>query len=176
MPDPELTVRPAEPAEAEQLAHIVNTAYGRTPEPAGWTSEADLVEGQRVDGTRLRELMAAEGSVLLAAEQHGETVGCVHLVREAPGVSHLGLLSVRVDHQDQGLGRALLEAAEAYARDEQGAGRIVMHVVSARGALLAWYERRGYERTGETEPFEPPGEQRSLAGELSFEVLEKPLD
>lgn len=175
MPDPELTIRPARPDDADGLADLVNTAYGRTDEPAGWTSEAHLVEGARVDADRLQALQDPPESVVLVGEQGGQTVGCVHLERTAPGVSHLGLLSVRADRQDEGSGRRILAEAERYAQEAQGADRIVMHVVSARTELVAWYERRGYERTGETEPFEPPGDQTSLAGKLAFEVLEKPI-
>lgn len=168
----DLEVEAASLDELEDLVDLVNTAYGRTSKPAGWTSEADLVAGPRIDADRMAELIERPDSVVLVAEVDGETVGCVHLQRQGDSACELGLLSVRPDRQAEGLGRRLLSRAEAYARRELDAERIVLHVVDAREALIAWYERRGYERTGETEPFEPPGDQRSLAGPLAFVVLE----
>ena len=50
-----------------------------------------------------------------------------------------------------------------------------MTVISLRHGLIAWYERRGYRRTGASEPF-PYGDDRvgvPLRGDLHFVVLEK---
>lgn len=168
-------MRPADRSDVDTLVSIVNVAYGRTDEPDGWTSEEGLIEGPRIDRTRLDELRQRPGSHLLVVEQDGQLVGCVHLQADEEASCELGLLSIDPSVQDQGLGGWLLSEAEAYAGEELGAERVVLHVVSARSKLLAWYERRGYERTGEREPFEPGGEQRSLVGPLAFEVLEKPL-
>ncbi len=85
------------------------------------------------------------------------------------------LLSVRVTEQGSGLGRALVAAAEDYARRELGARVIAMYVLTVRRELLAWYERRGYRRTGDIVPFHSPPGQRFLRGPLEFERLEKRL-
>jgi hypothetical protein len=53
-----------------------------------------------------------------------------------------------------------------------------MTVINVRGTLSAWYERRGYVRTGETKPF-PYGDERfglPQREDLHFEVFEKELD
>jgi GNAT superfamily N-acetyltransferase len=74
------------------------------------------------------------------------------------------------------LGKILLSAAEQWVRD-RGGKRIRMHVVNVRDALIAWYLRRGYHKTGETEPF-PYGDDRfgaPLRDDLSFLLLEKDL-
>jgi ribosomal protein S18 acetylase RimI-like enzyme len=68
----------------------------------------------------------------------------------------------------------LLAAAERFAQ-ERGAHRIRMSVVNVRTTLIAWYERRGYILTGETQPF-PYGDERygrPLRGDLHFVLLEK---
>ncbi len=68
----------------------------------------------------------------------------------------------------------MLRAAEDWARN-QGAQCIRMSVTNVREALIAWYLRRGYERTGATEPF-PYGDVRlgkPLHDDLCFVVLEK---
>lgn len=166
-------MRPADRSDVETLVSIVNAAYGRTDEPDGWTSEEGLIEGPRIDETQLEELRQRPGSHLLVAEQDGHLVGCVHLQEDGGASCELGLLSIDPSVQDRGVGRWLLSEAEAYAGEELGAERIVMHVITAREQLLDWYERRGYERTGKTHPVDLEGEQRSLVGPLSFEVLVK---
>ena len=90
-------------------------------------------------------------------------------------MAFLGMLSVRVSEQGSGLGRALVAAAEDYARRELGARVIAMYVLTVRRELLAWYERRGYRRTGDIVPFHSPPGQRFLRGPLEFERLEKRL-
>lgn len=165
-------MREARFPEADRVASLVNDAYGRTSTPSGWTSEDDILEGPRIKAADVEELLAREGSQLLAAETDGEIVGCVHLQRIDEEACELGLLSVRADEQDQGLGQRILAAGETHAR-ERGADRIVLKVLTVREELIAWYERRGYEPTGETERFEPDGPQRSLVGPLSFAVMEK---
>jgi hypothetical protein len=52
-----------------------------------------------------------------------------------------------------------------------------MTVISVREELIAWYERRGYRRTGRTTPF-PYGDERfglPQRDDLEFELLIKPL-
>jgi ribosomal protein S18 acetylase RimI-like enzyme len=86
------------------------------------------------------------------------------------------MLTVRPDLQARQLGRRLLAEAEAYAAS-RGAQRMRMSVITVRETLIAWYERRGYVRTGETLPF-PYGDARfgvPLRDDLFFDVLEKPL-
>ena len=86
------------------------------------------------------------------------------------------MLTVSPGLQAGGLGRHLLGEAERYAR-EWGASDVVMTVISVRDSLIAWYERRGYLRTGERRPF-PRGDERFGRPErddLEFVVLEKPL-
>jgi ribosomal protein S18 acetylase RimI-like enzyme len=85
-------------------------------------------------------------------------------------------LTVRPDLQNRQLGRALLSAAEEFAK-ERGGRRIRMTVVNVRDSLIAWYERRGYRSTGETQPF-PYGDERygrPLRDDLHFVVLEKDI-
>ncbi len=91
-------------------------------------------------------------------------------------VWYLGSLAVEPGLQNGGLGRELLDAAEGWAA-ARGARRVRMTVVNVRDALMAWYVRRGYRRTGATRPF-PYGDDRfgtPLRHDLCFVVLEKPV-
>ena len=170
-----ITFRPAVASDAQVVAAIVNGAYRGDATGRGWTSEADFIAGPRIDEAGFLALLAKDASVVLLGLRDGDIVGCVHLEGSEDGVAFLGMLSVRVSEQGSGLGRALVAAAEDYARRELGARVIAMYVLTVRRELLAWYERRGYRRTGDIVPFHSPPGQRFLRGPLEFERLEKRL-
>jgi len=158
---------------------LVNSAYRGQGAQAGWTTEAGYIDGQRIDLESLRvDLAAAPQALILTArdEPEGPILGCVWLEPAQDGAWYLGMLTIRPDLQDRQLGRTLLEAGEAHAR-ERGAKSIRMTVVHIRDTLIAWYQRRGYVLTGETRPF-PHGDDRfgkPLRDDLAFVVMEKPL-
>ena len=170
----------ARESDLEAIAALVNSSFRGDSSRAGWTTEADMVGGQRTDPEILRsDLAARPGAVLLTLRDapEGELLGSVWLEPKAPDVWYLGMLTVRPDLQARQLGRALLRSAEEYAM-AQGARRMRMTVITIRETLIAWYERRGYVRTGELRPF-PYGDERfglPQRDDLRFEVLEKWLD
>ena len=167
-------------SDLEAIAALVNSGYRGDSSRAGWTTEADFLGGQRTDAASLRaDLSARPSAVLLTLrdEPGGDLLGSVWLEPHSPGVWYLGMLTVRPDLQARQLGRTLLADAEAYAA-ARGAKRIRMSVISVRDALIAWYERRGYARTGESLPF-PYGDERfgvPLRDDLRFDVFEKTLE
>jgi len=170
--------RPATPADVPALVALVNSAYRGEASRAGWTTEADLLDGQRVDADGLTADVATPGVVVLLAEQHDEPtpalIGCVKLHRQG---SHcvLGMLTIRPTAQGAGLGSRLLEAAERWAVTHWSAPSVHLTVIAQRSELIAWYERRGYERTGEQRPF-PYGDARfglPRRDDLVFDVLRK---
>jgi len=163
-------------ADLEAVAILVNSAYRGESSRQGWTTEADYIDGLRTSANALREdLVATPGAVMLLHREAGELQGCVWLAPAHDEAWYLGMLTVRPDLQDRGIGRQLLAAAEDYAR-EHGGRRMRMVVVSIRDTLIAWYGRRGYRLTGETEPF-PYGTRFGIAkrADLEFVVLEKGL-
>lgn len=171
-----LETRPAADADAPALAALVNAAYRGESSRAGWTTEADLLGGQRVDADAIRGMIAAPDSVILMHLQDDAPVGCVHLKRTGDDC-YLGMLTVQPTIQGSGLGRQLLEAAEGWAIERWHPRSMSMTVIVQRAELVAWYERRGYVRTGERKPF-PYGDERfglPRRDDLAFEVLRKPL-
>ncbi len=170
---------PALPAEHDALVALVNSAYRGQGAQAGWTTEAGYIDGQRIDLESLQaDLAASPDAVILTArdDAEGPILGSVWLEPAEPSVWYLGMLTIRPDLQDRQLGRTLLAAGEAFAR-ERGATRMQMTVVHIRDTLIAWYERRGYALTGETRPF-PHGDDRfgkPLRDDLAFVVMEKAL-
>jgi ribosomal protein S18 acetylase RimI-like enzyme len=174
-----LTVERATDADIEALTTLVNSCYRGDESRAGWTTEADFLDGQRTDAAMLRaELAERPGALMLVMRDApaAAPIGTVWLEPRAGGTWYLGMLSVRPEMQSRQLGRRLLAEGERYAR-ERGATRMRISVFPMRDTLLAWYERRGFRATGETLPF-PYGDPRHgipLRDDLHFVVLEKPL-
>jgi GNAT superfamily N-acetyltransferase len=168
---------PAVEADYPEIIDLVNLAFRGSGPSASWNVESGFIEGQRLNESLLREDFAAKrGGYLLTHrdEANGPLIGTVWLNPVGAAVWNLGLLAVRPDLQKKQLGRTLLAAAEGFAKG-RGAQRIRMTVVNVRDLLIAWYERRGYTRNGETQPF-PYGDERfgrPLRDDLHFVVLEK---
>jgi N-acetylglutamate synthase-like GNAT family acetyltransferase len=170
----DLAVRLATAADVPALHALIEGAYRGDSARAGWTHEADLLDGQRTDVVALADMLADPAQRLLVAESDGRLTGCVSLRTLADGGVYLGLLTVDPALQAAGLGRRLLAAAETQARDA-GASRIEMTVIARRVELIAWYERRGYTQTGERRPFplDDPRFGLPRTRDLEFVVLEK---
>lgn len=169
---------PVSTAELRDIVRLVNAAYRGDGAKAGWTHEADYIAGQRIDLATLTQDLETAGARVLAWRDapDRELLGCVWLEPAGEDAWYLGMLTVRPDLQDRGLGRQILEAAERHAA-ELGARRVGMTVVGVRDSLIAWYRRRGYALTGERAPF-PYGDARfgqPLRNDLDFVRLEKTL-
>lgn len=170
---------PATDADVPAVAALMNRAYRGTGADAGWDNEAGIVEGARTSETLLRQEMAADGDATLLLWRpmpDGDPQGCVWLRPLGDGAWYLGSLTIEPGRQNAGLGRRLLTASESWVR-ERGGTEIRMTVINVRDRLLAWYERRGYAATGETEPF-PYGDDSvgtPTRDDLRFIVLRKPL-
>jgi len=170
-------LRRATEADFPEIVALTNRAYRDTGPGASWNVET-MIEGQRLTQAQLSADLASapNAHLMIWRDAGGEHLGHVWLEPQADGAWYLGLLTVRPDRQDQGLGRALLAASEAYALG-QGARRIEMTVVDRRDTLIAWYERRGYRLTGERRPwpYDDPSIGRPTVPDLGFVVLEKAL-
>lgn len=171
-----LTFRSATLADIPALVELVTSAYRGDVSRQGWTTEADLLDGQRIDPEVLRQDLLRPRSQVLLALSGERLLACVHVADE-DGAGYLGMFSVRPDAQGSGVGKQLMIEAERYARDELGMPVMRMTVIDLREELIAFYERRGYLRTGIKKPF-PYGDERfgvPKRDDLRFEVLEKSL-
>ena len=171
-----LTTRLATAEDAPALVALVNSAFRGDSSKAGWTTEADLLDGQRTDLEAVTEMISAPGHVILVHVPDHDLVACVHL-KKNDGDCYLGMLTVLPTAQSSGLGRRMLEAGERWAIDHWASRSMQMTVVLQRVELIAWYERHGYTRTGQRKPF-PYGDERfglPRRPDLAFEVLSKPL-
>ena len=167
--------RKAEAGDAEVIATLINSCYRGDSSREGWTTEADLLDGTRTNESEVKSLITAAGSMMLLCVQGGEIIGSVHLQHEGSS-GYLGMLVVKPGLQGGGLGRRLMEAAESLVREEWKVRKMTMNVFTVRSELLAYYERRGYRRTGRAKPFEPHDVHGTPRVEgLELEVLEKDL-
>ena len=149
----------ADSSDLVAISQLVNSAYRGDPSRLGWTTEADLLGGQRTDPHTLEESLRDPDAVVLFLRERGEIVACVYLKRRGE-TAYLGMLTVRPPLQSAGLGKRLLALAEDWVIENWHSRKIEMQVISKRLELIAWYERRGYALTGAREPF--PVWRRSL--------------
>jgi len=171
-----LNFRSATPADIPALVTLVTSAYRGDVSKQGWTTEADMLDGQRIDPDVLARDIDRDRSRILLAERDGVLLACAH-VAEDEGAGYFGMFSVRPDLQGGGVGKAMLAEAERVARDEWRLPAMRMTVIDIRDELIAFYVRRGYVRTGIKKPF-PYGDERygiPKRDDLRFEILEKPL-
>lgn len=166
-----MTIRTAARDDLPRLHPVIERAYRGDAARGGWTHEADLLSGTRTDIATLAVIVDDPRQRLLIAEQDGAPIGCVQVTDQGDGLCYLGLLCVDPTLQAAGLGKQLLAAAEATARETFGATAMEMTVIDVRAELIAYYERRGYRASGEKRDFPikryPP---------LFMSVLVKPLD
>lgn len=173
-----IPVRLARSDDAPAIVALVNSAYRGDSSRVGWTTEADLLGGQRTDEIAIRDFIAGapQQRMLLSEDLEGSLQACVQLQNRGDH-AYLGMLTIRPTLQASGLGRALLASAEHDVRAAWGSSRMVMTVIEQRDELIAWYERRGYARTGEKAAF-PYGDPRfgePKRPDLRFVVLAKDL-
>ncbi|MEO6689144.1 MAG: GNAT family N-acetyltransferase [Dokdonella sp.] len=172
-----LAFRVAQAADVDAIVALVESAYRGDASKQGWTTEADMLDGQRTDPVSVGSLLAkADSRVLLAESADGTLLACAH-VEKIGDAGYFGMFSVRPTLQGGGVGRAMLAEAERVARDDWTCNEMQMTVISIRDELVAWYERRGYRRSGVFKPF-PYDDARfgiPKRDDLRFELLVKPL-
>jgi RimJ/RimL family protein N-acetyltransferase len=140
-------VRKAEPGDAATLVRLAE-AVGSEEEgwliaDGGWRS---VSEERRYLKTIRRHSYAA----VLVAEVDGRVVGRLSLGRDShPASEHVADVGLMVaeGYRRRGIGRALMEAGEAWGR-EVGVRKIELHVFPHNEAALALYDELGYRRVG----------------------------
>ena len=154
------TFRIATIPDAPAIVALVNAAYRGESSRAGWTTEADLLDGVRTHDAEIIELIALRDSMILLCCDVADLLGSVHLQRvggndgeNTRAAAFLGMFAVKPNLQSQGIGKQLLHAAEAAVLREWGVTKMLMDVISVRSELIAFYQRRGYVLTGKQKAF-----------------------
>ncbi|GIH08000.1 N-acetyltransferase [Rhizocola hellebori] len=166
--------RTATADDAEAIVALVQSAYRGEVSKAGWTTEADILDGQRTDLAAVTDILADPQSLILLTA--ADMTACCHLQNQGY-YAYFGMFAVDPGRQRHGVGKALLAEAERIAATHWGADEMHMTVITARQDLIAWYVRRGYTPTGKRTPF-PYGDERfgiPLRDDLEFELLVKSL-
>ena len=172
----DLTFRDATDADVDVIVALIESAYRGDSSRTGWTTEADILEGQRTDPEGVLAVIKAPDSRLLTVEREGAVVACCQLEHRGAH-AYFGMFAVSPALQGAGLGKVIIAEAERIARASWGVREMHMTVISVRDDLIAWYERRGYRRTGRMTPF-PYGDERfgiPQRDDLRFELLVKEL-
>ena len=167
-----MNITKATPHDIQELVTLINSAYREESSKKGWTTEAGLLGGIRTDGDALQQMISKENAVILKFCNEDNVIeACVYLEKKNNKM-YLGMLTVSPMLQTKGIGKKLLFAAEEYAR-EQNCFAMQMTVISVRNELIDWYERHGYYKTGEKQPF-PDDEKFGVQKQpLQFVVMEK---
>lgn len=166
----------ADESHLPSIVALVNASYRGESSKKGWTTEADLLDGQRTDEKSLLECLKSPDSVILIAEDENnqdKLVGCVHLQKHGDRC-YLGMLTVSPEIQSQGIGKMLISEAEAFCQFWD-CTHIFMTVITARTELIAWYLKLGFKDTKELQKF-PYGDERfgiPKRSDLVFTTLEK---
>ncbi|HEU4819884.1 MAG TPA: GNAT family N-acetyltransferase [Qipengyuania sp.] len=163
-------IRPAALADLPALHAVIERAYRGDSARLGWTHEADLLSDTRTDLGTLQAIVADPAQVLLVLFEGRVPLGCVNVANRGEGTAYLGLLCIEPTRQGGHLGRQLIAAAESHARDAMRCHTIEMTVIEQRTELIAYYERRGWRRTGERRAFPVP-----LDPPYAMDVLAKVL-
>lgn len=170
-----IAFRIAEHADIDALVALVESAYRGDESRRGWTTEADLLGGQRIDADGMRAVIDGDASWVVMAERDGDLLGCAHLQKQGDA-AYFGMFAVRPGLQGGGVGDAILRECERLAALWR-LRAVRMTVIWTRTELIAWYQRRGYAATGERKEF-PYGDERfglPKRADLWFEVYEKAL-
>ena len=168
------TFRVATEEDAKTICDLVNSAYRGESSKKGWTTEADLLDGQRTDEDAIINSIQLPNSYILCGFENGKMWGSVQLMYDE-GEGYLGMFTVDPLKQAGGLGKILIFEAEKFLTSRFSVKRVWMTVIVQREELIAWYVRRGYRRTGKFKPFPYDNERfgKPKRPDLKMEILEK---
>ena len=170
----------ASESHVAQLVDFVNAAYRGESSKAGWTTEADFLDGQRIDAEMLLEsVKSTQHEILLILED--ETIKACCEVKQAVGCNEvraeIGMICVTPVEQGRGWGRKMVSYAEKFCKEKWNISEYIMFVITLRKPLIAWYEKLGYKDSGERKPFPSHDPKFGIPKILNieFQVMKKPI-
>ena len=164
----------AEASDAPNVASLVNSTYHGTESAYGWTPETHLHSGPRTSVEAVAAHILDPNSRFILCERPDALIGCA-LIERCDSDVHFGMFAVRPRLQAAGIGKAILAKTERCAIELWQSRTMTMSVISVQGALIAYYERRGYYRTGDRAPFPFGEEPGALRTDYDLVTLRKNL-
>jgi len=146
-----VTFRFALKSDAEEISRLVNCAYRPKLNNHGWTHEAELISGDRINAKQVEKLLCPQSLILVACLSE-KIIACVHIENSADHV-YIGMLACEPNYQGQGIGKEMLFQAEQYSLIHFKSKSFKMKILSSRPELFDFYQRRGYKLSGEFEEF-----------------------
>ncbi|MDH5551719.1 MAG: GNAT family N-acetyltransferase [Nitrosomonas sp.] len=139
----------AKPNQSCEISDLVNLTYRGE---IGWTKETQIIQGDRTCPNEIASAISNPNAQFLVVNQPHRLVSCIYVAQEKDA-AYIGFFSIHPDLQGKGYGKHVLKQAETYAHEKLGVRKYIMFVVSQRTELIAFYERRGYSRTGRIEAY-----------------------
>ncbi|KAJ9191949.1 hypothetical protein DTO164E3_8599 [Paecilomyces variotii] len=185
-----LQFRIATPDDAPQLQQLVQSAFRAHDTRPDWTGHLELASNFRIEVDEIMANITDPDTVILIAftpfdHENGNPnndkdiaslVACISVSKRGTDVGRLSMFAVDERYQRGGVGRQVLAYAEDYCHRTWGVEKFSLNTLSTRKALIEWYMRRGYRKTGETSPF--PRERfkdLELPDDMCFVEFEKDL-
>lgn len=142
----EWRVRVAQPSDLSFILGITpRLAQGFELPP--WRTPREVVEAESATVREALRPGSEPGAVLVAEDAEGMLSGYVHVHPETDyfgrALAHIEILAVSEAAEGRGAGRALVEAAERWARSA-GLDLVTLNVFAANRRARALYERLGY--------------------------------
>lgn len=173
-----LQFRIATPDDADRIQHLVQSAFRTVDSRQDWTGHAELASNFRIEADEVLANITCPGIVNLVAmvdnNNDGGIMASIQVSKRGTNIGRLSMIAVDDRYQRNGVGRQVLAYAEDYCRRTWCVEKFSLNALSTRKALIEWYMRRGYQKTGETSPF--PREKFSniaLPVDICFVELEK---
>jgi ribosomal protein S18 acetylase RimI-like enzyme len=167
--------------DAAALVAALEEAYRGEASAGRWDSESHLLRGPRTSLAEVSDLIADPDSHFVFAERDGALCACALIQKSAhvdgrsgvEGVAYFGMFAVA--RRGVGVGDSVLAECERRVRALWSATSLSMTVISLREALIGWYERRGYRKTGLRIAF--PFDETTGETRRDFDLVElaKPL-
>ncbi len=144
-----LILEPATTKHVGAICELINLAYRGDN---GWTRETEFISGNRATINEVNYYLSDQNAHLFIAKDQHEIISCI-CVELNDNDAHIGFFAVHPKMQGRGIGKIILTQAENYAVNNLNVTKLSMAVVSQRSELIAYYERRGYQRTGVIKKF-----------------------
>ncbi|KAJ5777150.1 acyl-CoA N-acyltransferase [Penicillium odoratum] len=148
----DLHFRIATLTDAPFIQQLVQSAFRAEDTRENWTADMELGRNFTVSIDDVTKTITMPNTVILLAftNDHREIlVASVDVSQRTNDYARLSMVAVNTDYQQAGVGRQVLAYAEEYARETWGVSKTGLNALSTRQELIAWYLRRGYQKTGE---------------------------